>query len=126
MTVIAWDGKTLAADKRASSGGLMRTVTKIRRIYGNLVGVSGDACHMEALFTWFASGADPAKYPSFQNDENKHSDLLVVTPQGEIHKYEHAAFPIRFEDRLFAMGSGRDYALAAMHLGKSASEAVEV
>ena len=34
MTVIAWDGRTLAADKRAVFGGnLILTTTKIFRVY---------------------------------------------------------------------------------------------
>ena len=39
MTTIAWDGKTLAADKLASYGELRTTVTKIFRLSdGSLVG----------------------------------------------------------------------------------------
>jgi hypothetical protein len=42
MTVIVWDGKTLAADKQATQADLKRKVTKIHRLRGHLVGVSGD------------------------------------------------------------------------------------
>lgn len=41
MTVIAWDGKTLAADKRVGYGNMHRTTTKIRRVGDALVGCSG-------------------------------------------------------------------------------------
>ena len=36
MTTIAWDGMTLAADKRATAGSLTRTVTKLYRVRGAL------------------------------------------------------------------------------------------
>lgn len=43
MTVIAWDGQTLAADKRAvSGGGIARTVTKIMRHDDALLAITGD------------------------------------------------------------------------------------
>jgi ATP-dependent protease HslVU (ClpYQ) peptidase subunit len=33
---------------------------------------------------------------------------------------------VHYEDKKTATGSGRDYALAAMHCGKTAREAVEI
>lgn len=42
MTVICWDGKTLAADKRATSVGLARTVTKVQRHGDVLLAMTGD------------------------------------------------------------------------------------
>lgn len=38
MTCVAWDGHTLAADKRSCYGSMITTVTKIHRIDGVLVG----------------------------------------------------------------------------------------
>lgn len=37
MTIIAWDGKTLAADKRGTVAGMAYTVTKIHRLPDGLV-----------------------------------------------------------------------------------------
>jgi ATP-dependent protease HslVU (ClpYQ) peptidase subunit len=51
--------------------------------------------------------------------------MTVVNRDGSVMRYE-GAWPIPIEDRQFAMGSGRDYARAAMHLGCSAAEAVAV
>lgn len=43
MTVIAWDGSALAADKRAvSGGGIARACTKIERHGSSLLGITGD------------------------------------------------------------------------------------
>ena len=63
MTIIAWDGKTLAADKAASNCGYLRTVTKIYRVPSGLVGFAGDGSRAFALLQWFRDGCDPAKYP---------------------------------------------------------------
>lgn len=127
MTVIAWDGKTLAADKRSTNSGNPSTVTKIRRTdNGELMAASGDHSVAVALMEWYAAGADRAKYPDNRNGEYCRAYLLVVRQNGTFIKYEMESCPLEFEDRFTAMGSGRDYALAAMHLGHDARKAVEV
>lgn len=63
MTVIAWDGCTLAADKRASSGGIARTVTKIERHEGCLIAMTGCWDTGAEMREWFKAGADPEKFP---------------------------------------------------------------
>lgn len=125
MTVIVWDGKTLAADKRSDSGGLRRTVTKIERVNGHLLGVAGNAARGREMMAWWAAGADPKALPAFQQTDD-FVDLVVISPARKVLKFERSGWPIHFEDERFAMGSGRDYALAAMHLGKDAREAVLV
>lgn len=125
MTVIAWDGFSLAADKRATNNGLHRTVTKIARLRDHLVAVSGDYAKGNVLMKWFENGAIAADFPSFQQTPDWAS-LLVIDQSGQVMKYEQHHLPILFEDELYAMGSGRDYAMAALFLGKTAEEAVAV
>lgn len=128
MTVIAWDGVTLAADKRSSSGGYAATVTKITRMpTGELVATSGDADVGRSLVAWFQSGAVPEQFPDNRdgNDEYR-ARLLVISPGPRVTIYERTPHPIMIEDKFYAMGCGRDYALAAMYLGRNARKAVEV
>ena len=124
MSVIAWDGHTLAADKRASLGTLIKTTTKIFRIGDSLCAYAGDAAGGEEMLAWFSNGAKPADFPAGQRGDDW-SGLLVIR-EGEILKYEQSPYPVRFEDKFFAIGCGRDFALAAMHLGHDARSAVEV
>lgn len=126
MTVIAWDGRTLAADRLSNASGLARTTTKIWRMNGHLIGASGIASRGRELAAWWADGADPAKLPAWQHHESDWVDLLVITPELKVLKYERSTMPIIYEDAQFAMGSGRDFALAAMHLGLNAAQAVGV
>lgn len=124
MTCIAWDGKELAADKASTVVGLSMTVTKIHKVYGRLIAFTGDADPAMQMLAWFKAGADPAKYPEdMKKDE---TTAYVIEAGGQILKYTKSAYPEKWEDRFFAAGSGRDYAMAAMYLGKSAREAVEV
>lgn len=124
MTIIAWDGQMLAADKRACSGNVVSTVTKIRRIGEMLVGVSGSADIAGEMFEWIQNGRKPDQFPEIQR--NNDEVTVLVIERGQILCYERSPFPILLEDHYFAIGSGRNYALAAMHCGKNAVEAVEV
>ncbi len=125
MTIIAWDGSTLSADKRITNSGLARTVTKICRIGKSLVGMSGEMSLCLEMLEWLRAGADPAKMPAAQRNTDDWSVVAVCDHAG-VHVYERSPHPITYEDNIWACGSGRDYAIAAMHLGKSAREAVEI
>ncbi len=124
MTVIAWDGKTLAADKRAVNGTLPRTTTKIFRAAGMLVGASGDHAVALQLLRWHRDGADPKEFPKAAEGDSV--SLLVIHPGNRVWLYTSGPVAAEFHDRHFAIGSGRDFAIAAMHLGKTAVEAVEI
>lgn len=126
MTVIAWDGETLAADKRCCVGGLVRTVTKIHRVGDVLVGGSGDLAFVAQMVEWVRGGRKPEAYPADQRHKDDWQPCIVIEADGTPAIYERTPHPIRYEDRFCAIGSGRDYAMAAMHLGKTAREAVEV
>ena len=126
MTCIAWDGKTLAADKRACSSGLINTLTKIHRIDGLLVGGSGESSFIQNMLAWIRTGRDPEKFPKSQGDKDDWQPILVIERDGSPSLYERTPYPVRFEQPFIAIGSGRDFVRAAMHLGKTAREAVEV
>jgi len=127
MTVIAWDGKTLAADKQSSDNWVKYgTTTKIRRIRGHLVGCAGDTALNKALMFWFDAGAAPADIPAQQLDPEKCSTMITITPDGRALVYQAGAHPIEFESRYYALGSGKDAAAAVMELGHDSIKAVEI
>lgn len=123
MTVIAWDGKTLAADKMICTSA-KRIGTKIYSINGELFGMSG-ALHIGmARLAWVRAGMIAADYPI--GGDSEWGQVLRITKERKIVLYNANGFPMHFEDPFHATGSGSDFALAAMYLGKSAVEAVEV
>lgn len=132
MTTIAWDGHTLAADKLACFGTTRCTTTKIFRVPDPrgggfaLAGYAGDAAFGEAMVAWITSGAAPETFPAAQRSNEDWVSFFVVRPGMPVLKYERTPYPVQFHDELFALGSGREFALAAMYLGKTAREAVEV
>lgn len=127
MTVIAWDGKTLAADKRLGCNGYPATTTKIRRTAeGDLIGTTGDSGMGRGLMAWYESGANPSEYPANRVDGGCRSTMLVIRRNGSICLFGSDPYPIEIENRFHALGSGGDFALAAMHLGHDAYAAVKV
>lgn len=126
MTTVAFDGKTLAADKRATSGNNISTVTKIRRIGDLLVGGSGDLDFVLSMMEWIEKGRDIAAFPTHQRDKDDWQTVLVIEKDGTPSVYNRTPHPIRYEQPNVAIGSGRDFALAAMHLGCDAITAVKV
>lgn len=125
MTVIAWDGKVLAADKRASNAGLIRTATKIYRVNDSFVAFDGDLDQGLLMLEWVRNGCIPDEYPESQSNEDRWANVIVAD-KGGLRQYQRTHCPIAIEDKIFASGSGRDFALAAMHCGKTAVEAVEI
>lgn len=126
MTVIAWDGQTLSADRRMVNSGLIRTTTKLRRFGELRVGCSGDAAAMVEMFAWIESGRNTDNFPRMQREKDDWCVCVVIEADRTISLYERSPLPIRIEDQQYACGSGRDFALAAMFLGHTAAEAVEV
>jgi len=125
MTVIAWDGTTLAADKRGTNYGYPTTVTKIHRVPGGLVGFSGCGAHAAELLEWFKAGRPAGKFPKAAEDRSAGS--MFITEDRKILQYTYDnEHPETIEDKSYARGSGRDYALATMFLGHDAYHAVKV
>lgn len=125
MTIIVWDGTTLAADRGAVLNGHLSPVTKIFRVPGGLVGFSGKEGHAAALLHWFLGGRDADGWPKPFGTEA--AMAIYVTPAG-VHLYtgEDGPNAALYTSNMQAWGCGRDFALAALYLGCNAKRAAEV
>ena len=124
MTTIAWDGTTLAADRAMSHGGTHYATSKLVRSRGHLLGASGTSALCRHLHAWFEAGADPEKWPKEASANDTYTSMLAITPDGSVLLYSGGGHPIPLKVRTAAIGSGHDFALAAMDFGKTAAEAV--
>lgn len=131
MTVIVWDGKTLAADRQGSHGGTRVTVRKVLRIESRdgsitLVGGAGHSGEIRAWIAWMKEGAPAESRPKFSTDTG--TTCLAIDRDGDryrIRMYDHTQFPIEILEERWAIGSGRGEALGAMEMGANAKRAVE-
>lgn len=120
MTTIAWDGKRLAADSRASAGTRSHSTRKIERLAdGSLFGFCGCLSYYTAVRDWIAAGADESDPP-----KSRGSECIVVRNDNSVLVYENCKVSIPVTDSIAAIGTGAEYALGAMTVGASAAEAV--
>lgn len=125
MTTIAWDGKTLAADRLMNHGNGKLEITKIHRVGASLVGICGYMPEALEMLEWYRAGASLSAFPAQCRAQDRGASLLVVKATG-VYLFDHSPVPLRLEDKKVAIGSGGDFARAAMWCGKGACEAVEV
>lgn len=116
----------MAGDKMASAENTKHgRITKVFKINGSLIGFSGASDVAAAILRWFEGGCSDDDWPELQY-ENTDCNVLVVSPDGVVKVYERYPIPIVMEQDFHAIGSGRDFALAALHLGHDPVTAVRV
>lgn len=129
MTCIAWDGRTLAADKQTTVAGMRITTTKLYlTVSGLLVGGAGDTHEIKQGYKWFEDGRQQHAMPPCMATSDGPEFIVIEQKLSRTLVLVYGRGPVPFEvlDRQFAIGSGRDFAMAAMYCGKSAASAVEV
>ena len=124
MSVVVWDGTTLAADRQCTSAGSRRTATKIWKHEHNLIGGVGVLTSLHAMVNWVSGGMDPKQFPAIKDDDQL--TMFVIPKVGLPVRFENSQFPIPIEDKWFAAGTGCDYAYGAMEMGADSKRAVQV
>jgi ATP-dependent protease HslVU (ClpYQ) peptidase subunit len=127
MTVIAFDGTTLAADKYVwGRRGAVGRATKIQRITDNLVGVSGSNIIVPQIFAWAKTGFTDEAMPLLQKDPAEHTEIMVITKDRRLLMYENSSVPWINERKFWAIGAGAELAIGAMAAKATAAEAVAI
>jgi len=132
MTTIAFSGDFMAADsKQTDTWGLISCCSdKIAAYPHVLIGGAGEAAQLrkwrrDLKFDWRFEDFRDFGYPTYKKDEDDPSILLVDRKSRAIWAHSQGIF-LPQERPFHAIGSGRDFALAAMACGKSAYDAVQI
>ena len=125
MTVIAWDGDTLASDTLCTGldDGTMQG-DKIWRTPSGLFGGAGDDPAIEIVRLWLMSGSRLKNRPPSFGEGVEFSGLLIA-PNRDVFFIDKNILPVRYRPQRFAIGSGQQAALALMAVGLTAPEAVK-
>lgn len=124
MTVIAWDGKILAADRMISGDVIGREGTKLHRVGDDTVlAWTGQTDFALDLIDWYVSGQDKATWPAYQETDDW-VQLVIVSPSGCRFLCQRP-HPLPVIGKM-AWGSGGNIAIGAMAAGKNAIEAVKI
>lgn len=128
MTTIAWDGERLAADSQVTFGNLIGHCDKVVKLSdGRLLASTGFAEDHFQVMHWLESGGlrgkreDDPKQPVLDRDYNA---FLIDADGAWIIQANLIRWPM--PGRQWAAGSGRDFAVAAMYLGKTADQAIGI
>jgi ATP-dependent protease HslVU (ClpYQ) peptidase subunit len=121
MTTIATDGKTMAGDGQAQTD--MTIVDSNRRkvfrlTNGSLVGCAGNSVDAISFRRWLD---DDGNKPHIKEE----FAALVLNKNGDVEYYDRLLVPLELSLPT-AIGSGADFALAAMDAGASPAQAVEI
>lgn len=131
MSIVAWDGKSIATDRLATNSEMRMEAAKSRRLSSGIVlAWTGDISSGMAMAEWFerklsANGEGVPAFPGCQGDKDRWARLIVASREGCFF-YEQEPIEVPVLGKFMAWGSGRDYAMGAMAMGASAKEAVEV
>jgi hypothetical protein len=119
MTTIAARFSTLeiAADSMVSGDDSFYLVEKLRRGKDSVYGGCGDWDKILKMFQVLESGGDL--------DSDTDVTVLELRRDG-IWIYESTIIPAKIKNDFWAIGTGANFAIAAMHCGKSVKEAVEI
>ena len=128
MTTIAWDGKTLASDSRSTMGSMIyeEDVQKIFPHVGPfaVLGIAGDYQAAMDVIDMITDFTKVEHIRGIPKEDIGNVCLIGITHDGILWSYAgENSCQLRI-DRPFSTGSGGEYALAAMDLGKTAEEAV--
>ena len=119
MTTIAAKASTgeIAADSMVSGDDSFYLVEKLRRGQESVYGGCGDWDKLLKFYNSLESGADL--------DSDTDVTVLELRSDG-IWIYESTIIPAKIKNDFWAIGTGANFAIAAMHLGLSPAEAVRL
>lgn len=133
MTTIAFRDGVIASDSRATWDDwslsrcvkLYRIKSRIDPVKGDvIVGTAGVSSAALLFVDWLEQGGEPRLHDRGVDDTTEF-ECLVVHRTG-VWTADRLCRLERLDEEFWACGSGRQAALAAMHCGKSALEAVRI
>jgi hypothetical protein len=132
MTTIAWDGRTLAADRCSWSGAARRRVCKVFKLKAAdgsrfLIAFAGNGSFALAVLAWMRGERErPDPLAFLKPDELNNQCALVIDEQRRIWQLGNELWYSRMRERVYAFGGGQDFAWGALEAGASARHAVEI
>lgn len=126
MTCIAWDSKSLAADRKMT-GGQVQNVSKITRLPGGaLLAGCGYYDHLVEVGMWLQNGGHEADKPNLSHEDDQSTFLLIEKNAKAYWLTWPWLRSVEIAEPFIAFGSGGDYAMGAMAMGAGAKRAVSI
>lgn len=125
MTVVVYDGASLAVDRGVTDGYTMWAQNKAWKFNDCVVTGTGHMATVIAMRDWYMEGANPDKFPASLALGDTYSELIVVSKAGLI-RFERSPIAIEHGHYKCAFGTGKDFAYGALAMGATAEQAVTI
>lgn len=132
MTTIAVSRSAIACDLQYSYGGNMKfkgnsKIFKMdhpacKELFGApyaYIGFAGQVNYWGQIIQWLSD-------PTGDIPKTKNVEFLLLNSKGQIYHGDNLSNWMRLEDKHFSIGSGMQFAMAAMEAGKPPLEAVKI
>lgn len=120
MSVLVWDGTTLAADSHANNGNLAFPLPKLWQLPDQrLAGAVGPLRSLTLLREWSQDGMN-SPFPLSSDG----AQLLVVSKEKGVERYSGRPTPHLHGLNKLAIGEGAPWAYGALYMGATAEQAV--
>lgn len=126
MTTIAWDGKTLAADRQGVQGETRILAPKLEVHDGYAYAWAGNQERGMEMRDHFVRGSAWPEYKTIGQGDNWTRLIIVNLATRECWFCETQPVKQPCIDPFMAWGSGREYAIGAMSMGANAEKAIEI
>lgn len=126
MSVIAWDGKTVAADRQGTRHDTVVVEPKLFQSCGYVIGFTGTIETGVARKIWFERGADVDDWPEWMDQGDWDGSILLLFASNGAWVIEQHPVWQKVHEPPRAWGAARDIASAALALGESPQRAVEL
>lgn len=124
MTTIAANRECMAADHKVTDGDTSYRAAKIWKRGSAIVGAAGSNSAINKFRKWIDRGYK-GRLPEFLEEEAAEFAAIVLNPDG-LFVFDSSCVPDRIIDPFYAIGTGKQAALAAMHMGAGPQKAVEI
>lgn len=126
MSVIAYDGETIVADRQSTVNNHPVPTKKLFHCCGYAVGFVGVLQVGMLLLKWFRSGRDADWWPDDAASTEHGDTTLIVAGRDGVGVYSVYPVFVPMQVDKFAWGSGDEMAIGAMAMGATAAQAVRV
>ena len=120
MSVLVWDGISLAADRALNDGHVVVVSDKIWEYKQSIIAGVGIINDIMMMKSWVMDGCNKHQFPKVTAT----SCFVVVKPGTGLIRYTVSPFAIAHGFNKCAFGTGRDFAYGALACGATAEEAV--
>lgn len=129
MTTVAYHREHGLASDTLMTGDFKSYFKKLHRCTGGLlVGFSGDPVAAMKFVDWINDGKPEDAKPVFAESDNEGDGFhaIVLYPDGKAEWWSEGMRGLPIAEVFYAIGTGAQGALVAMHLGKTPAQALRV